>query len=196
LAELGRYSEATEMAEHGDEGARQWGTAESTGMALVARGVATPGPCGLDLLTDAVEVLGETPARLSHARAEYLLGRALLHTDDAKGARTHLRNAIALAVRCGYLTLGTCARELLVAAGGRMRKLSGRPAEALSDTEHRVAELAAAGASNREIAETLFVTLRTVETHLSSIYRKLRVGLRADLPAALDSRPGSRGESA
>ncbi|WP_418287548.1 helix-turn-helix domain-containing protein [Lentzea guizhouensis] len=59
------------------------------------------------------------------------------------------------------------------------------PADALSGRERRVAERAAAGASNREIAEELFVTVRTVESHLSNVYRKLGVELRTDLPAAL-----------
>jgi DNA-binding CsgD family transcriptional regulator len=189
LDELGRAQDGVELAEYGEQTARDWGTAEAAGLGLLARGVTTSGREGLDLLAHAVEVLAATPARLSHARAEYLFGKALLAMDDAKGARAHLRGAVDLTVRCGYLALGATARELLVVAGGRMRELSGRRSDVLSTAERRVAALAMAGASNRQIAETLFVTLRTVETHLSSIYRKLGVHLRTELPAALGARP-------
>jgi DNA-binding CsgD family transcriptional regulator len=62
-------------------------------------------------------------------------------------------------------------------------RLSG--ADALTPSERRVAELAAAGRSNPEIAHLLFVTRRTVETHLTSAYRKLDVRSRDELAARL-----------
>jgi DNA-binding CsgD family transcriptional regulator len=55
----------------------------------------------------------------------------------------------------------------------------------LTASERRVAEHASHGLSNREIAQTLFVTARTVEGHLTSVFRKLQVNSREELPAAL-----------
>ncbi len=84
------------------------------------------------------------------------------------------------------------ATEELWASGARPRRrsLSGR--DALTPSERRVAELAARGRTNREIAQELFVTMATVETHLSRTYRKLGVSGRAALAAALE---GPDGES-
>jgi len=57
--------------------------------------------------------------------------------------------------------------------------------ETLTASERRVAQMAAQGLSNKEIAQTLFVTVKTVELHLSNVYRKLRIGSRRELGAAL-----------
>jgi DNA-binding CsgD family transcriptional regulator len=57
--------------------------------------------------------------------------------------------------------------------------------DSLTASERRIAELASGGLSNREIAQMLFVTARTVEGHLTSVFRKLRVQSREELPAAL-----------
>ena len=65
----------------------------------------------------------------------------------------------------------------------RREALSGP--ESLTPSELRVAELAAAGHSNRDIAQTLYVTPKTVEVHLTSIYRKLGISTRATLADAL-----------
>lgn len=191
LAELGRSREALDVVDLGEELAGRWGTAESVGLAMLARGLVTPGQHGVDLLGNAVNELAASPARLNHIRAVFLHSRALLALDDEKGARKHLRLAVTLAMSHGYLAVGRAARELLVAAGGRMRELSGQPTELLTGSECRVAAMAAAGHTNREIAEALFVTMRTVESHLSNVYRKLRVGVRADLATALRRETGS-----
>jgi DNA-binding CsgD family transcriptional regulator len=64
-------------------------------------------------------------------------------------------------------------------------RITGR--DALTASEERVARLAASGRTNREIAEALWVTLKTVETHLSHVYRKLDIGSRDNLPGALEA---------
>jgi DNA-binding CsgD family transcriptional regulator len=78
------------------------------------------------------------------------------------------------------------ARAELVAAGARPRRdrITGR--DALTAGELRVARMASEGATNREIAEALWVTLSTVEAHLTRIYRKLDISNRAQLGEALD----------
>ncbi|WP_030352034.1 AAA family ATPase [Streptomyces scopuliridis] len=185
LAVMNRGDEAREMTEYGGELAQRWGTPRALGLAALARGVIAPGGTGIEPLTEAVLTLAGSPARAEHAKAEFVLGRALLKTGDQRGAREHLRTATDLAQRCGALALAAVARRLLVTAGGRMRKMSASPLDMLTGMERRVAGLAAAGASNRSIAETLFVTVRTIETHLTSVYRKLGVSGRTELGAVL-----------
>jgi DNA-binding NarL/FixJ family response regulator len=62
---------------------------------------------------------------------------------------------------------------------------SGAGADALTASERRVARMAAEGMTNREIAQALFVTMRTVEVHLTHAYQKLGISSREKLPAAL-----------
>ena len=99
-----------------------------------------------------------------------------------------------LAFRCGALALAEHARDELVACGARPRRLVRTGVDALTASELRVARLAAGGASNREIAQALYVSRKTVETHLGAIYRKLDVSARerlGDLLAAADeAQPG------
>ncbi|MFK8844239.1 AAA family ATPase [Streptomyces sp. Ac-502] len=195
LAELGRAEEAEEPAAHGTRLARRWGTPRVLGLAAMARGVATPGEEGVELLGEAVRELSASPARIDHARAELLLGQALLAAGELRAAREHLRASADLGQRCGALALGQKARGALLAAGGRMRKMTGSPLDLLTGMERKVAGLAAGGARNRSIAQSLHVTVRTVETHLTNAYRKLGVSERAQLAAVLRS-PGVRGAQA
>jgi DNA-binding CsgD family transcriptional regulator len=83
--------------------------------------------------------------------------------------------------------LAETARQELAASGVKVaRPEFGR--EELTASERRVAELAAEGASNPEIAQQLFVSVKTVEGHLSSGYRKLDIRSRHELRAALAER--------
>ncbi|MFE4054356.1 ATP-binding protein [Streptomyces sp. YIM B13518] len=185
LAESGRFDEARAAADHGAGPAERWGTARALGYAALARGVATPGPEGIAGLREGVRRLAASPARADHARSLLLLGRALL-ADGASGeAREHLRDAVGLARRCGCVALARRAREELVGAGGRMREVTVSPLDMLTGTERAVATLVASGVTNREAAESLFVTVRTVELHLTSVYRKLGITRRAELAGAL-----------
>ncbi|MFJ9853238.1 AAA family ATPase [Streptomyces sp. NPDC101150] len=193
LAELGRAEEAQEPAAHGTRLARRWGTPRVLGLAALARGVATPGEKGVELLGEAVRELSASPARIAHARAELVLGQALLAAGDLRAAREHLRAAADLAQRCGALALNQNARGALLAAGGRMRKMTSSPLGLLTGMERKVAALAAGGAKNRSIAQSLYITVRTVETHLTSVYRKLDISDRAQLAVVLRS-PGVRAE--
>ncbi|MFF3445182.1 BREX system ATP-binding domain-containing protein [Streptosporangium sp. NPDC002721] len=187
LADLGRGSEAGEFAEHGEELAEGWGNASGRGLALLARGAIAEGRDGVETLTEAVETLAGTQVRWYLVRAETLLGEALLRVDDREAARGHFRRAVHLSVRCGFRGLAERARGRLVAAGGRMYQGAGGVKNVLTTGEGRVAELAAAGATNQEIAQSLRITLRTVESHLTSVFRKLDVSGRADLGWALET---------
>jgi DNA-binding CsgD family transcriptional regulator len=185
LVTLGRTGEAQEVADHGEALAKNWGTSRSTGLVLLARGLAAGGRRGRELLAEACAVLADSPARVLHARAEFALGAALLEAGDQRAARIRLRAALDLMIRCGAEVPAQRAHELMSAAGGRPRPMSGHPADALTASERRVAALAAAGSSNAEIAETLFITRRTVELHLTHVYRKLGVSRRGDLTEVL-----------
>jgi DNA-binding CsgD family transcriptional regulator len=185
LAELGRSTEAQAVAGYGRVLSRRWNTSHSHGFALLAEASAAAGPEAVSLLSDAVSKLAGQAFRLHHLRAEYWLGVALLQTGDVKAARSRFRRVVDLAMGCGHRILATKAREQLVVSGGRMQSITGALADMLTVSERRVATLAAGGLNNREIAESLVVTLRTVEIHLTNAYRKLGVTGRENLPPVL-----------
>ncbi|MGW0892437.1 AAA family ATPase [Saccharopolyspora sp. NPDC002578] len=189
LGDLGRLDEGMQAAEHGAVLAQQWGTRRAQGMALAARGAVTEGRAAVPLLSEAVRVLADSPGKLEHAKAEHLLGRALLRVGEPEGAREHLRSALDLSVLRRDHAQVAASSAALLAAGGRLRQGTDSPVHALSGSERRVAARAAEGATNREIAESLFLTVRTVELHLTSAYRKLGVRGRAELAGVLDNDP-------
>ncbi|MBO0656045.1 AAA family ATPase [Streptomyces triculaminicus] len=185
LARLGRAGEARDIVERVTPSLRRWGTPRALGTGLMAAAAAATGRARLDLLAEAAGILARSPARLEHTKAAYLLGRCLLAQGDARAARRHLRQAIEVATRCGYQALGAAARAALVTAGGRMPQLAASPLDTLTGSERRIAALAQGGVTNKAIAEALFITPRTVETHLTNVYRKLAVRGRTDLPGGL-----------
>jgi DNA-binding CsgD family transcriptional regulator len=138
-------------------------------------------------LQEAIEVLEESALPLELARALVDLGAALRHERKPREAREPLRRALDLALRAGADGLAQRARDELLASGARPRRTALRGVEALTPSERRVADLAAAGRTNREIAQELFVTEKTVEGHLRNAYDKLEVRSRLALPDALAS---------
>jgi DNA-binding CsgD family transcriptional regulator len=165
--------------------ARRWGAASGIGIALRATALVHGGPASIDLLREAVDLLEPSPARLEHARALTDLGAALRRANRRSEARAVLGEGFELASRCGARALVKRARTELSAAGGRSSQPEGTGLEQLTASERRVAELAAEGHSNPEIAQALFVTRKTIETHLGHVYRKLDVAGRGELPRAL-----------
>jgi DNA-binding CsgD family transcriptional regulator len=130
-------------------------------------------------------VLGASQARLEHARSLTELGAALPRSNRRSDAREPLREALDLAHRCGATALAQRARKELSATGAKPRKFMLTGVESLTASERRVAKMAAQGLGNREIARALFVTVKTVETHLGHAYQKLDIGSRKELPGAL-----------
>ncbi len=130
-------------------------------------------------------MLAGSQARLEHARALVDLGAALRRANQRTEARQRLRDGVDLAQRVGALGLAGRANEEIAATGARPRTVLHTGLDALTASERRVAQLAADGMSNKEIAQTLFVTIKTVEVHLSSAYRKLEISSRAQLDKAL-----------
>lgn len=166
--------------------ARSFGAARAIGIALRCSGLVEGHRDGIECLEESVAVLAGSGARLEHARSLCELGAALRRDGRGRAAQPPLREALDLAARCGATALVARARDELRAAGARPRRDLARGRDALTASELRVAKLAAEGATNREIAQSLFVTLRTVETHLTHAYRKLDIGSRAEIPSALE----------
>jgi DNA-binding NarL/FixJ family response regulator len=139
----------------------------------------------IELLEQAVDLLAGTSQRLEYTRALVDLGAALRRANHRDAARDPLRRALALAERGGMRLLARRAHQELAATGARPRRAALTGIDSLTSAEHRVATLAAQGLSNREIAQQLYVTRRTVETHLTHVFSKLGVAARADLAAHL-----------
>lgn len=171
--------------------ARQSRIPRALGVALRAAGRAAEGTRGPELLDEAVRVLTATPARLDLARTLGDLGVALLRRDDRSGARDALQRGLELATECGATALAGRLRGPLHEAGGRAARPGG---SLLTPGEERVSTLAVQGYSNKQIAELLVVSLRTVETHLTGAYRKLGIAGRHHLAAALAG-PGAQPSS-
>ncbi len=185
LLQLGEQDEAGRLTSEELELARTWGTPRALGAALRAAGLVEGGQQGLALLREAVEVLTDSPAKLEHAKARTELGAALRRANRRSEAREQLRHALELATICGATSLAARAESELLATGARPRRIALSGVDSLTPSERRVAEMAAQGPTNREIAQALFVTQRTVEVHLTSIYRKLAISSRSQLAAAL-----------
>ncbi|MGW4892415.1 AAA family ATPase [Kitasatospora sp. NPDC004240] len=182
---LGEHGRAHALATEELELARRWGAPEAVGAALRALALATTGPDGLGLLREAVRTLAGTPARARHAQALGDLGAQLRRAGRVAEARERLKEAVTAAHRCGAALVADRALEELRAAGDRPRTRTFHGVGALTPTEHRVAGLAAGGMTNREIAQHLFVGLRTVEVHLTHVYGKLGIDGRPGLAGAL-----------
>ena len=133
----------------------------------------------------AAEAVERSPARYERALSLTEYGAALRRTGRRREAREPLRDALELADRCGARRTAARAREELLATGARPRRIARSGVDALTPSERRVARLAAGGRTNKEIARELFVTVRTVETHLSHVYEKLDLNAREGLAAVL-----------
>jgi class 3 adenylate cyclase len=192
LAAAGRHHEASALAELDLDEARRWGDPGVVGIALRTLGTLQGGPEGLERLEEAVSVLTASPYRAELAAALVARGAALRRAQQRQAAREPLTRGMDLAQRCGALALAERAREELRAVGVRPRQLLATGIDALTASERRVAQLAAQGMTNREIAQTLFVTSKTVETHLRHVFQKLNVAGRGELSAAIEAGDGGR----
>jgi DNA-binding CsgD family transcriptional regulator len=186
-AALGNRDEAMRLAEQGLERARRWGTAGSMGHATRALGLVTGGDEGIELLREAVELLEESQSGLEYMRALTDHGAALRRAGRRADAREPLRKALELARRNGALAIAGRAHEELEATGEKLGPRIAVGVESLTPSERRIARLAADGLTNREIAQSLFLSVKTVESHLRGAYRKLDVSSRDQLPRALEA---------
>jgi DNA-binding CsgD family transcriptional regulator len=188
LAQLGEEERALELAQEELQLALELGAPRAVGIAH--RAVALAGPleerqAGLEAALAALET---GTARLELARVICELGAELRRRGERSAAREMLRRAHVLATECGATRLATRARDELSRSGARLIREPVSGVEALTPSEVRVAELTAEGLTNREVAQSLFVSEKTVETHLGRVYRKLDIKSRHALPGALAER--------
>ena len=175
--------------------ARAFGQPRMLGVSLRACGLIAGDDTGLELLREAVETLEDAQAPVELARALTDYGAALRRSGQRADARPALERGLDLAHHCGAARIAGQARAELVVAGAKPRRdaITGR--DALTASELRVARLAADGLTNREIAQSLFITTKTASTHLSHIYRKLGITRRDQLADALSDRLHEQGDA-
>ncbi|HEX7280261.1 MAG TPA: AAA family ATPase [Solirubrobacterales bacterium] len=185
MVATGERERALELAEEMLVFARRWGAPGSVSHLLRARATAQGGKEGIETLEEAATMLEDSPRLIERLHALTDLGEALRHEGRRAEARAPLREALQLARRCGAMRIAKRAHEELSATGETVRRYTPVGVESLTPSERRVAELAASGMTNRQIAQSLFVTVKTVEAHLSATYDKLDIASRRQLPAAL-----------
>jgi DNA-binding CsgD family transcriptional regulator len=182
---LGRLERVSALLDEERGLAERFGAPRGIGVARRAAALLARGDDAVERLGSAVAVLEGCGARVEHARALGDLGAAVRRTGRPAQARTVLRDALALAQDVGAHRVADAARAELHMAGGRVPSRTRAPVDRLTAGERRVATLAAAGQSNRQIANALFISVKGVEWHLGNVYRRLGVRGRADLPPAL-----------
>ena len=169
--------------------ARAWGVPSLLAEALRVEGLIAGGSSGLARLREAAAIADAGESPIEQARARTALGGAFRRAGRRSEARQPLREAVEIALATGARAVARAAHEELVATGAKPRRLRQSGAEALTATERRVAGMAAEGMSNRAIAQALFVSEKTVETHLGNAYRKLGINARTYLSEALAGTP-------
>ncbi|UED87407.1 helix-turn-helix transcriptional regulator [Streptomyces profundus] len=190
LLQLGRPDEARRLATGYLAEARAFGAPELTATALCAHARTVAGTRSIDSLEEAVALLDDAATPKVRCSVLLRLGTALRESGLTTSARQRLRTADDIAEAAGLTALGRSARQELAAMGVRIGASPRTNASGLTPRERRVAELATEGKRNQEIANILFVTVKTVEWHLSQAYRKLGITSRADLPKLTSTAEG------
>jgi len=185
LASLGDSQAAAGLGREQLAIARRVGVPGGLGRSLRSAGLAIGGSEGLELLEEAVSILEDSSARLELAHALADLGAELNRTGQRREGRDAERRAIELADECGAIALAERARAELHSGPGRRPPAELSGPGALTAAEWRVCRQVAEGHTNREVAQALFVTEKTVERHLSSAYQKLGIRSRFQLPEAI-----------
>jgi DNA-binding CsgD family transcriptional regulator len=185
LAGLHDRESAVALAEQAVVRARRWGTGRAIGRALRTLALVGEDTERIRLLQEASAALADSPARLDHAHVLVDLGGALRRANRRSEASDALLRGLDMASSGGGLAVAARAREELHSLGLRPRRAALTGVNALSGSERRVVDLAAKGRSNPEIAQALYVTVRTVEVHLTHAYQKLGIQSRAQLAEAL-----------
>ncbi|MFJ4280799.1 AAA family ATPase [Streptomyces massasporeus] len=184
---LGSPREALALAEEELRLARVWNTPRTVGRSLRVLGTITGGRRGLRLAEEAVGLLADAPAAAQGELVAALLaqGRQLTAAGERARARECLRTAARKAERLGAVRLRILAETALREGGARRAATVRTGSGSLTGSELRIARLAADGRTNAEIAGLLHLARRTVETHLTSTYKKLGIRRRAELGQAL-----------
>lgn len=186
LVAAGEQARARQLADDSMAIARRWGAPGTVAHAARAVAISRGGEEAIGPLEEAAEITMNSPRRLGRAEVLVDLGAVLRREGREAEARAPLREALKIAREGGAARVAKRAYHELQATGEKVRRYTPIGAESLTPSERRVAELAASGMTNRQIAQFLFVTVKTVEAHLSAAYDKLDISSRQQLPAALD----------
>ncbi len=137
------------------------------------------------VFAEAIELHGRTPTPFERARTELCLGERLRRARRRADARAPLRSALETFERLGAVPWAERARHELAATGETVRARDAAAADELTSTELQVALLVGRGATNKEAGAALFLSPKTIETHLGRVYRKLSVRSRTELANVL-----------
>jgi DNA-binding CsgD family transcriptional regulator len=187
-ATLGDHGLARELWQEELDLARRCGAPRAIGIALRTGGLVEERSRGIELLRESAAVLERSPALLERARSMIELGAALRRARRPREAREPLRHGLDLAGACGARAVAAFAHDELLATGARPRRQATRGPDALTPRELQIAALAAKGLGNREIAQSLFITRKTAESHLRNIFRKLGIESRGQIAEELGRR--------
>lgn len=189
LAGLGRHDQGRDLADENLEAARTFGSPITIAQALACVARFRPPEIQVALLVEAREAIAGTTAELLRCSLNIDLGLAAIGVGDRSAARATLREAADHAIGIGATRLAGAAGRGLLACGTRPRRLHLSGVQSLTPSELRVARLAAERHTNGSIAASLFINLKTVESHLTRAYKKLGIKDRADLTTALAAHP-------
>jgi DNA-binding NarL/FixJ family response regulator len=184
-AALGREADARRLAREELALARAYGAPRALGVALRVAGQVSEPSEQLALLEESVAALADSPSQLERAASLVELGAALRRHGRRRDARAPLTEGRELARQAGAAPLVERAAQELAAAGARPRRDAITGIEALTEGERRVVRAAASGRTNREIAQELVVTKKTVEAHLRNAYGKLGIRSRKEISGEL-----------
>jgi DNA-binding NarL/FixJ family response regulator len=184
---VGDHDVAHRLVEEELRLAERWGDQRALGNVLrVAAALRADDPAAEhELLSRSAELLRDSPAQLDRAATLLALGRLGRYAQHPDAAAEHLTEALHLASIAGAKPLADACREALRSLGRRPRRPFVSGVDSLTASERRVAALAAKGSSNREVAEELYVTVKTVDTHLGAVFRKLGITNRGQLAERL-----------
>jgi DNA-binding CsgD family transcriptional regulator len=186
-AALGDIEQARALAADHLRCCKAFGVRGAIADALLVQATLAPDDERRCRLDETLKVARTAGAPLSLAKVLVAAAREMRVTGRIQQARELAREASKVASQCAAMPVVDAALDELAASGARPRRRGGAGPHLLTASENRVARLAADGASNREIAQTLFVTQKTVEGHLSAAYRKLSISSRAQLTSRLSS---------
>ena len=189
LAELGRLDEGAALAEENLRLAEAFGSPVTLAEALACVARFETAATKIGLLQQAIKMLSGTSAELLRCNLFIELGFARHHAGDSAEARSALREGADQATRLGASRLAGVAGRGLSGVRGPSPATAHVRSGIVDSRQLRVVRLAAEGQTNGAIAETLFINMKTVESHLTRAYRKLGITDRADLGDALGSHP-------
>jgi DNA-binding CsgD family transcriptional regulator len=188
LIRAGRDDDARARLEPFERAARGAARADATAAAVRCRALLEPGEEALVLFGEAIALHDAAGHTFERARTQLCLGERLRRMRRRADARAALRAADDFFAAAGAAAWSARAQEELAATGQRRRGPDPADRDRLTPQEQQVASLVVTGLTNREVAARLFLSEKTIETHLTRIYLKLGVRSRTALAAAIGAK--------